>query len=300
MAVYKRSYHGYEGGLTGRWQRLLVVPRYAFEEMYSSRFLTLFFLGALMFPLLCGGFIYLHHSLSALKLFNIDLDKLVQIDARWFLFYLGFQSMLAFFLTVFIGPGLISPDLAHNGLTMYLARPFSRADYVISKLSILVILLSAITWVPGLLLFFLQGYLAGTEWIWNNPRIFFGILVGSLVWIFLLSFLALALSAWVKWKPVAGALLFGVFFISTAIGEMINNTLDTWVGNLVNLSHLVGSVWVWLFETPMQRGSGAVFFRVGSHGTETPVYLVWASLAAVFLFCIWLLGKKVRGVEVVK
>jgi hypothetical protein len=39
--------------------------------------------------------------------------------------------MLALFLAAFIGPGLISPDLHNNALSLYLARPFSRAEYVL-------------------------------------------------------------------------------------------------------------------------------------------------------------------------
>ena len=57
--------------------------------------------------------------------------------------------MLALFLAAFVGPGQVSPDLANNALSLYLARPFSRAEYVLGKMSVLVILLSLMTWVPG-------------------------------------------------------------------------------------------------------------------------------------------------------
>ena len=51
----------------------------------------------------------------------------------------------------------MSPDLRNNGLPLYLSRPFSRTEYVLGKMSVLLILLSAITWVPGLLLFLFQA-----------------------------------------------------------------------------------------------------------------------------------------------
>ena len=57
------------------------------------------------------------------------------------------------FLTAFVGPGLVSPDLANSALPLYFCRPFSRAEYVLGKCAVSVQLLSLITWVPGLILF---------------------------------------------------------------------------------------------------------------------------------------------------
>ena len=46
MAVYKKTYRPYEGALTPRWSRLLVIPRYAFEDLHRRRFLSIFFFAA--------------------------------------------------------------------------------------------------------------------------------------------------------------------------------------------------------------------------------------------------------------
>ena len=43
MAVFKKTYRPYEGALTPRWRRLLVIPRYAFEDLHRSRFLNIFY-----------------------------------------------------------------------------------------------------------------------------------------------------------------------------------------------------------------------------------------------------------------
>ena len=106
MAVYKKSYRPYDGGLTPKWSRFLILPRYKFEEMRRSRFFTIFFLGTLIMPVVCALIIYLHHNLSALEVLSINPDQIVPIDSRFFLFYQGFQSMLALFLAAFIGRAL--------------------------------------------------------------------------------------------------------------------------------------------------------------------------------------------------
>ena len=75
-----------------------------------------------------------------------------------------------------------------------------------------------------------------------------GLFFGAWVWILVLALLALALSAWVKWKPAAGALMFGVFFVAAGFGATINAVQRTNWGHLFNISYLIGSVWVQLFE----------------------------------------------------
>jgi site-specific recombinase len=103
----------------------------------------------------------------------------------------------------------------------------------------------------------------------------------------------------VKWRPVAGALLFGVFFVASAFGVAINQVLRTKWGHLINLSYLIGIVWTDLFEERLRRGPGAVFFRV-ARTEEMPAWAAWLALGAICAFCAWLLNKKVRGVEVVR
>jgi ABC-2 type transport system permease protein len=299
MAVYKKTYSTYAGPVTPQWSRFLVITRFAFDDLRRSRFLTMFFLGSFLWPLMSTFVIYLQHNLQSLKALGIEPPSFLSINARFFLFYLGLQSMLAFFLNAFAGPGLVSPDLAHNALPLYLSRPFSRAEYVLGKVTVLVGLYSVMTWVPGLLLYGLQSYFAGADWAAQNLRIAGALLAGSWIWILLLALMSLAVSAWVKWKPVAGALLFCLFFIGLGFSAAINNLLRTKWGNLINLSHLIGSVWVALFEEPLKRGSGAVFFRV-ARGEEIPLWCCWAALLGFCGFCLWLLNRKIRAVEVVR
>jgi ABC-2 type transport system permease protein len=300
VAVYKKTYSRYSGALTPERTRFLVIPRYLFEEMRQRRFFTVFFSATMLTPVIFAIIIYLHHNLSAIQALKINLDRLISIDARFFMTFLGVQSMLAFLMTAFVGPGLISPDLANNALPLYLSRPFSRDEYILGKFSVLGFLLSMMTWVPGLLLFLLQGYLEGGGWMAENLRIFNGIFFGSWIWIAVVSLMALSLSAWVKWKPVAGALLFGVFFVASGFGFAVNQVMRTKWGNLINVGSLVGSVWSWLFEQPaLRRNEGPAFFRVRP-GTEIPPEYAWLMLAGLCCFCVWLLHKRIRGAEVVK
>ena len=300
MAVYKKTYRPYDGSLTSSLHRLLVIPRYAFEDLHRSKFLTIFFFVSFLPTLISAIIIYVQHNAAVFNLVGAQgANRLISINVTFFMSLIGWQSMLALFLASFIGPGQVSPDLANNALALYLARPFSRVEYVLGKMSVLLILLSAMTWVPGLLLFSYQGYLEGWDWMKTNIRYAGGIFLGAWVWILILSLLALALSAWVKWKPAAGGLMFGVFFVAGGFGATINGVQRTNWGHLFNISYLIGSVWVWLFEGGNKTTNGAVFFRA-PQGEELPLWCSWAALAVLCLICLYMLARKIRGTEVVR
>ncbi len=300
MAVYKKSYRPYTGGLTASWRRFLVIPRYAFEDLHRSRFLNIFFLASMIYPLICALIIYVQHNASALGLLGVQgANRLIGINVTFFMSLLGWQSMMALFLASFIGPGQISPDLANNALSLYLARPFSRTEYVIGKMSALLILMSFMTWIPGLLLFGLQGYLEGFTWMKDNLHLAVGMFVGSWIWILILALLALSLSAWVKWKPAAGGLVFGVFFVASAFGAVINGVQRTNWGNLFNIGYLIGRVWVNLFEGRNQTTTGAVFFRARAE-EALPLWACWGALLVLCGICLYMLARKIRGTEVVR
>ncbi|HMD70809.1 MAG TPA: hypothetical protein VKF41_05665, partial [Bryobacteraceae bacterium] len=86
MAVYKKTYRPYEGSLTPAWSRLCVIPRYAFDDLRKSRFLSLFFLGSFIYPLVCALLIYLEHNASALRILGAEqMSRFISINVTFFL-----------------------------------------------------------------------------------------------------------------------------------------------------------------------------------------------------------------------
>jgi ABC-2 type transport system permease protein len=193
MAVYKRTYKGYSGSLTAAWSRFLILPRYSYSRLFQSKFLMLFNLASMIFPIGCAGFIYLSHNLSFLKAFNVQAGNFLEINGTFFLYYCNFQAAMAYLMTAFVGPSLVSPDLVNNALPLYFCRPFSRTEYVLGKMSVLMFLLSTITWIPGLILFAIQSSLAGWEWTREHLWIAGAIFLGMLVWSTVLSLIAMAI-----------------------------------------------------------------------------------------------------------
>jgi ABC-2 type transport system permease protein len=285
MAVYRRSYVPYSGALTPVWSRCLVLFRYSRRNLFRSKFQTGLFALCFFYPVACLFAIYLAHNLSFLETFGGAGGRFVIIDSKFFFYFVYVQSVMAFLLTAFTGPGLISPDIANGALPLYFCRPFSRVEYVLGKSSVLAILLSQVTWIPGLVLFAVQAALAGSAWTWDHLWIAGSLVISFLIWITFLSLLAMALSAWVKWKIVAGALLLGVLFFGAGFAQAINNVMRTQLGNFLNIVHLMATVWSSLFG--IQEGSMSVL-------------QAWLALIAYCALCLVLLVRKVRAYEVIK
>jgi ABC-2 type transport system permease protein len=285
MAVYRRSYKPYMGALTPAWSRFLVLFRYTRKSLFRSKVQTGLFVICFFFPIACLIMVYLAHSASFLAKIGIP-SELISIDNKFFFRFVSVQGALAFLLTAFAGPGLISPDLANGALPLYFCRPFSRAEYILGKSSVLAILLSEVTWMPGLVVFAMQASLAGTSWAWSNLWIAGSVILASLIWIAVLSLLAMALSAWVKWRIVAGALLLAVMFFGAGFAQAINAVLQTDAGHFFNVGYLMGIVWNGLFQIDLEH--------------TLPTSEAWIALLCYCAVCLWLLMRKVRAYEVVR
>jgi len=232
MAVYEHLYKEYEGETYSVWSRFLVIPRYAVRDVFRSKLFTSMFVFCFIYPLIAAILVYLRHNVNAISLLHINVSELLPIDASFFRTFVEVQGSFAFILTVLAAPPLISRDLANNALPLYLCRPLSRWEYVLGKMAVVGFLLSMITWVPGLLVFFFQASLAGVGWLWANLWMVWAIFFGFTVWILLLSLIALAISALVRWRVVASGAMLGLFFVPSALGEIINQLFITRAGHL--------------------------------------------------------------------
>jgi ABC-2 type transport system permease protein len=286
MAVYKRTYKGYEGGLTAEWSRFMILPRYSYSRLFQSKFLLMFLATCALYPVGGAGFIYIAHNLSFLQALNVGGGQFLEVNEKFFVYFCNFQGALAYLLTAIVGPSLVSPDLTNNAMPLYLCRPFTRTEYVLGRMTVVLYLLAWITWIPGLILFGIQADMAGWEWTKTHLWIAWGIFAGLFVWTVVLSLIALAISAWVRWKIAAGGLILGVFFVGAGFGAVINNVMRTKNGSMIDIVQMMATAWGQLFR-----------YDTGNGITAAQAWMVLAIVSAISL---WLLSRKVRAFEVVK
>ncbi|MFN7920163.1 MAG: hypothetical protein U0Q16_08705 [Bryobacteraceae bacterium] len=156
---------------------------------------------------------------------------------------------------------------------------------MLGKLIAIAAPLSLITWVPGLLIWSLQAGVTDNWWrdnLWLATSIF----AASWVWIAIIAVLALALSAWVKWRIVAGALMLVVLFLASGLANAFNAVMRTnegsWIDVWFNVEHVTKALYA--VELP----------------DDVSVEQCIVTLAVVTAICLWLVARKVKAFEVVK
>ena len=300
MAVHELTYKQYLGKLTPEWSRFLILPRHALKDVFKSKLFTAFFVICFLPLLVEAILIYLHHNVSALAILQVNVRELLPIDNSFFQTFVNIQNGFAFFVALLVGPPLVARDLRNNALPLYLCRPFSRTEYVLGKMSVLLILLSLMTWVPQLLLFAFQSYLEGATWFIDNLWIAGAIFISSVVWILLLALLSQAISALVKWRVVASAALLGLFFIPSVFGEVVNQLFRTRYGSIVSINANITNVTAGLFGRFERVSNFSIDGEVVSSLSEPPLIISWFVLFLICAVCLALLSWKVKAYEVVR
>ena len=289
MAVYDRGYKGYSGPLMPARSRFLVISRYGLRDVFASRLFLAFFAICFAWPLVCLVAMYLRYNAEALALINIsasDLLDLVQVNT-WFFqnLFLRAQLYLAFVIVLVVGPSLVSADLRNQAMPLYLSRPLTRTDYVLGKFLVLAVLVSAITWAPGLLLFTIQASLGGSEWLQEHWRVAPSLVVVSAVWTVCMSLPMLAIAASVKWKPWARIVFMGAILTGAAFGSFYREFYDSWWGSMVVAFDVTAAL------------SASVFGTEGN--VQMPGAAAWLAAGLLVAASAALLYRRVRAFEVV-
>jgi ABC-type transport system involved in multi-copper enzyme maturation permease subunit len=289
MSVYKHNYRAYSGKITPAWTRVLVLAKYGFAEAWSKITVGLFTL-CLLPPIVFLFGIYLANNPLARALIGARGSQGQMIDAKYFLVILQIQSWLALAVASWIAPRLITFDLADNALPILLSHPISRVSYVFGKFIALFASLSAVTWVPCLLLFIYQSYSSPIPWAAANRQIAGGLLAGALIWIALLSILGLALSSWVKWRVVATGAIFAAVFVPAGVGAIVSAVLRTKWGFLLNIPFMMSVLWQRLLGAP----------ELAMERFSLPTGAIAAMLVVACFICVAMLNARIRAREVVR
>jgi hypothetical protein len=185
-----------------------------------------------------------------------------------------------------VGAGLIAQDRRANALQIYLSKPLMRAEYIGGKAAVLFTFVMLITWVPAILLLFLQVMFMGSfEFMRANLFLLPAITVSATLQSLLVTLTMLALSSLSKSPRYVGILFAGILFFSKAIfGAMLAITGDT------------SLAWLSLGDN-IQQVSDVVFRQPPSYSTPWQVSLI--VVLGLMAVSVSVLERRVRGVEIV-
>ena len=295
MSVFKRSYRPFTGTPTRPGARFGVLLRYSLTDLWSSRITNILFVACMVPVLITMAMIYIVNNDAVRMLLSASGSAgpapNIVMNERYFLVVMSIQCWLALALTAWIGPRLVSLDFSNNALPIILSHPISRLEYVLAKFVVLIGFLSAVTWIPLLYLFGFQSFMSAKPWAGDHWHIATGSWLGSVIWITLLSLLALAVSSWVRWRIVATGMIFAAMFVPAGMGGVFNGVMRTHWGNLINIPYMIFSLWQRFLHVPLPRFSTQ---------SDLPTSAMLLSLAAMCAGCAMALNARVRAREVVR
>ena len=218
---------------------------------------------------------------------NFQQASFLAPKAETFFEFLGQQGVFVFFITIFVGAGLIANDRRANALQVYLSKPLTRAEYVAGKFAILFLFLVGVTWLPAMMLLFVQILFAGSlTFVRDNLFLIPAITLFSLLQVLVASTSMLALSSMSKSSRFVGIMFAGLMFFTTALFQALRGITGR-------------SSWAFLSPTATLEQIGAVIFRADLPYDLRPIF---AAVTVIVLIAgsAWILERRVRGVEVVQ
>ncbi len=279
MPIHDQSYRRYGGRRSALGRSWLVIAVAGIKTMIRKRV----FLGLL----LMSWMQFLGRAIALWFAENVpQTAQLLAPSAETFRDFLDKQGFFVFVVTIYVGAGLIANDRRANALQIYLSKPLMRAEYIAGKAAILFTFLMLVTFLPAILLLFLQVMFAGTfTFLRSNLFLFPAITVASLLQVLVATFTILALSSLSKSSRYVGILYAGIIFFTAAIyGAVLAITASTKMSYLsltANLTQVMD-----------------VIFRVTPR-YATPWQVSLIVILALIALSISVLERRVRGVEVV-
>jgi ABC-2 type transport system permease protein len=206
--------------------------------------------------------------------------------AETFREFLGQQGIFVFFVSIYVGAGLIANDRRANALQVYLSKPLTRAEYVAGKLAILFLFLVSVTWLPAICLLLVQIMFAGNlTFVRDNIFLLPAITLFSLLQVLVASTTMLALSSTSKSSRFVGVMYAGLIFFTTALFNAIRGITGR-------------SSFAWISPTETLEQLGNMIFRLPP-AFDLPPFVALLTVAVLIGGSAWILERRVRGIEVV-
>lgn len=278
MPIHDQSYRRYLGTRDAPGTAWLVIAQTGIRAALGKKLFLWVMLGA-------WGQFFVRAVIFYLAANFPTMDVLAP-SAETFRQFFEAQGIFVFFVTVYIGSGLVANDRRSNALQIYLSKPLTRAEYVAGKLGILLFFLLFVTLFPALALLVVQVmFSASLDFLLGNLFLVPAITLYALVQVLVAAFAILALSSLSNSARYTGILYAGAILFTDAVFTVVRG--------------FTGSTRLaWLSFRANQDQIGDLIFRLAPRydaswvASVTVLLLILAASALV-------LERRVRGVEVV-
>jgi ABC-2 type transport system permease protein len=277
MPIHDQGYRRYGGG-KARGQGWIVIARAGIRTYIGKRG----FIGLL----LLAWMPFLVRAVQIYASANLPQAAFLAPTPETFRQFLSQQEIFVFFITVYVGAGLIANDRRANALQIYLSKPLTRGEYIFGKLAVLSVFLLLVTWIPAIVLLIVQIAFAGNFAFFRaNVFLFPAITLFAFIEVALVAVTMLALSSLSNSSRYVAILYAAVIFFSQAIYGVVyvvtRSSALSWISVSANLTQI-----------------GDVIFRLPPK-YDTPWAVSLLVIGVLVIASGLILERRVRGVEVV-
>jgi ABC-2 type transport system permease protein len=277
--VHDQSYRRYQGKREPHGRGWLVIAGVGMRAVLAKKmFLALLLLSWLPF------------LVRTVQIYAVTMypqtSEVLPVNARMFQSFVEGQGLFAFFVTIYVGAGLIANDRRANALQVYLSKPILRIEYIAGKLAILATFLLGVTLLPAVLLVVMQAVLSGNvDLLREHPTLIPAVVLASLIRVIVASVTMLALSSISRSARYVAVMYTGVIFFAEAMYGV--------------LAFVTGSSRVaWVSVTGnFDVVTDAIFREAPRY--DTPAAVSFVVLIALVAVSASVLERSVRGVEIV-
>jgi ABC-2 type transport system permease protein len=278
MPIHDQGYRRYGGDRTATGTAWQVIARAGVRTVISERK----FLGLMLFA--WAPFVV--RAVQVYVAANFQQASFLAPKADTFREFLGQQGIFVFFVTIYVGAGLIAADRRANALQLYLSKPLTRAEYIAGKLAVLFLFLTLVTLAPALSLLMVQVAFAGSlAFVRQNLFLLPAITLFSLLQVLLASFTMLALSSLSKSSRFVGVMYAGLIFFTNALFQTLRGVTGD-------------SSFAWMSPTDALEQIGDVVFRLPPR-YDLPAVAAFLVVGALIAASALVLERRVRGIEIV-
>jgi ABC-2 type transport system permease protein len=279
MPIHDQGYRRYLGSKAAVGKAWQVITRAGVRTVLAKRsFIALMLLAWAPFVV---------RAVQVYIAANFQQASFLAPRAETFREFLDQQGVFVFFVTIYIGAGLIANDRRANALQVYLSKPLTRAEYVAGKFAILFLFLASVTWLPAILLLIVQTMFAGNfAFVQENLFLLPAITLFSLLQVLVSAMTMLALSSMSKSSRFVGIMYAGLIFFTAAFFQALRGITGR-------------SSWAWISPADTLEQMGAYIFRIDPPYQLSPVIAI-VTIVTLIAGSAWILERNVRGVEVVK
>jgi hypothetical protein len=295
MPIDIARYHGWNGPRRSPWLASVAIVRVGLVQVFRRKAYWVVLLLALMRFLFFWAIIYGITQLELpprmrqglLERLNFSAEPQPGQTDGYVLFMAG-QTIVVMMLLAFTGSLLVGGDFRQGALPFYLSRQIDRRHYIVGKLAAVATIVTLMTTLPALALFFEYGMFTSSSRYWlENWRVVAGVLVYGGVLAVVLSSVLVSLSAWLQRTAPIVVAWSSLFVLLRGMRSILADR-DSPYWNLIDLWY------------DMQVVGRLAFDKLRDETEQRVAYWAVALLAAVCALALTALVHRVRAVEIVR